>query len=429
MRRVIYFLLVLSLIGGSVFARGRNDTSASGVTTVKIMSVWQTENPESGLEMAIAKKFEEQNSDIKLEFIGIPMNDLWAKMTAQATASDLPDVFFLNSGYTARAVELEIVEDIKNLWTPQELAEYSKIAIDDCMVGDVLTYLPFYATPQAMIYRYDWLQEKGLKPPVTWEDFRNVGKAFTEDLNGDGRPDRYGFAMLAMRNGSAASRFLQVVRTFGVNELYQKPDGSWTTDVGSPKFKEALKVFTDFANVDRIVPPGVIETGYPEASQQIASGLAGMMITGSNAIGTIYAQAPELRGKLGSCLIPRDMNHYSQLGLNGYAIYAKSRNKQAAARWIKFMYQDDNMLGFITVSGRTPTKPALANAAEFKTPAFEGYLEAEQWAQPLPLHPGYNELSDVMGEAYQNTIANGMSIDEAAARAQQRVLAIIKKYE
>jgi ABC-type glycerol-3-phosphate transport system substrate-binding protein len=393
------------------------------------MSVWQTENPESGLEMAIAKKFEEQNPNIKLEFIGIPMNDLWAKMTAQATASDLPDVFFMNSGYTARAVDLGIVENIKNLWTAQELAEYSTIAIDDCMVGDVLTYLPFYATPQAMIYRYDWLQEKGLKPPVTWEDFRNVGKAFTEDLNGDGRPDRYGFAMLAMRNGSAASRFLQIVRTFGVNELYQKPDGSWTTDIGSPKFKEALKLFTDLANVDKIVPPGVIETGYPEASQQIASGLAGMMITGSNAIGTIYAQAPELRGKLGSCLIPKNMSHYSQLGLNGYAIYAKSKNKQAAAQWIKFMYQDDNMLGFITVSGRTPTKLALANAAEFKTPAFEGYLEAEKWAQPLPLHPGYNELSDVMGEAYQNTIANGMSIDEAAARAQQRVLAIIKKYE
>jgi maltose-binding protein MalE len=47
----------------------------------------------------------------------------------------------------------------------------------------------------------------------------------------------------------------------------------------------------------------------------------------------------------------------------------------------------------------------------------------------LPEHPGFPEIQDVIGEAYQNTIANGMSIDEAASRAQQRALAVIKKYE
>jgi maltose-binding protein MalE len=93
------------------------------------------------------------------------------------------------------------------------------------------------------------------------------------------------------------------------------------------------------------------------------------------------------------------------------------------------MFNDQNTLYFITTSGRTPTKPTLANAPELKTPAFTGFLEAENYCYTLPLHPGYTEVTDVLGEAYQNTIANGMSIDEAASRAQQRIQAIIKKYE
>jgi ABC-type glycerol-3-phosphate transport system substrate-binding protein len=431
-KKCVSVCLVSALVAGAVFAGGISDkgsSAAGGATTMRVISVFQTENPEGPAEMHIVQEFQNQNPDIKIEFSGVPMNELYAKLTALATANDLPDAFFMATEYKTKAVELGIVQNLRELFSKEQLDAFLPAALEDASVGDTLVYLPFFATPPALIYRIDWLEEKKLKPPVTWADFRAVARAFTEDTNKDGRIDRYGFAQLGMRNGSAAGRFIYMMRTFGIKELYQKPDKTWATDIGSPKFKEMLKMFTDFALVDKVSPPGVVETGYPEAAQSFASGLTGMMITGPNAVGTIYNQNPELRGKIGSALIPKDMQHVSTFGQNGYSFNPKSRNKDAFVRWLTFFTSDSNSLYFNNISGRTPTKKSLSNSPELNTPAMKGFAEALNYCYMLPEHPGFPEIQDLIGEAYQNTIANGMSIDEASSRAQQRALAVIKKYE
>jgi ABC-type glycerol-3-phosphate transport system substrate-binding protein len=430
MKKIIGVSLVLALAAGTVFAGGSSDKKAGGgATTLRVLSVFQTENPEGPAEKHLVEGFEKQNPDIKIEFAGIPMNELFAKLTALATANDLPDSFFMTTEYKTKAIELGIVENLNNIFSKQELDAFVPATLEDASVGNVLVYLPFFATPPALIYRIDWLEAKNLKPPVTWDDFRAVAKALTEDTDKDGRIDHYGFAQMAMRNGSAAGRFLYMMRTFGIKELYQKPDKTWATDIGSPKFKEMLKMFTDFALVDKIAPPGVVQTGYPEAAQTFASGLTGMMITGPNAVGTIYNQNPDLKGKIGSVLIPKDVQHVSTLGQNGYSLNPKSKNRDAYGRWLRYMHSDENCLYFNNISGRTPTKKSLGDSPELKTPAMKGFVEALNYTYMLPEHPGFPEIQDIIGEAYQNTIANGMSIDAASANAQQRALAVIKKYE
>lgn len=429
MRKIIATGLVLALVSGIAFAAPSRDGASAGAGTLQVISVFQTENPEGPVEKQYVDDFQRLNQDIKIELIGVPMNDLYAKLTALATANDLPDAFFMTSEFKTKAVELGIVANLNNVFSRQELDAYVPSTLVDASVENTLVYLPWFATPPALIYRTDWLEAKGLKPPVTWDDFRAVGKAITEDTKGSGRPDRYAFAQLAMRNGSSEARFLYMMRTFGISELYQKPDKTWATDIGSPKFRQMLQMFTDFALVDKISPPGVIETGYPEAAQTFASGLTGMMITGPNAVGTIYVQNPDLKGKIGSVPIPKDVQHASTLVQNGYSLNSKSGKQGAFVRWQNFMQQDANSLNFNTISGRIPTKKSLSNAPELNTPAMKGFVEALNYSYMLPLHPGFAEIQDVVGEAYQNTIANGMSVEQASSIAQQRALAVIKKYE
>ena len=427
MKKAIFMALALSLAAGMVFAAPARDSgSAGGAVTLQVISVFQTENPEGPAEKQIADDFQRLNPNIKIEFSGVPMNDLYAKLTALATANDLPDAFFMTSEFKTTAVELGMVENLRNVFSAGELDAFVPAALEDASVGNNLVYLPFFATPPALIYRTDWLEAKGLKPPVTWDDFRAVCKAITE-VTPFG--PRYGFAQLAMRNGSAAARFLYMMRTFGIKELYQKPDNSWASDIGTPKFKEMLQMFTDFALVDKISPPGVIETGYPEAAQSFASGLTGMMITGPNAVGTIYVQNPDLKGKIGSVPIPRDVQHASTMVQNGYSVNPKSSKKDAYVKWMNFVTNDANSISFNAISGRIPTKKSLSSAPELSTPAMKGFVEAMNYTYMLPLHPGFAEIQDVVAEAYQNTIALGMSVDQASALAEQRALAVIRKYQ
>lgn len=430
MKKILSLMLFLTISLAFVFAGGSQEkTQEDGVTTIRVISVFQTENPEGPAEMEITERFMKENPDVKVEFIGVPMNDLFTKLTALATANDLPDAYFMTTEFKTKAVDLGIAEDLNNLFTEEEINEFIPATIADASVGDSLVYLPFIATPPALIYRADWFADKGLDVPTDWDEFRDVAKSLTEDTNNDGKIDRWGFAMLAMRNGSAAGRFLYMMRTFGIKELYQDADGSWKTDIGSQKFQEALRMFTELATKDQVVPPGVIETGYPEASQSFASEKTAMMITGPNAIGTIYAQNPSLQGKIGSAVIPKDVEHVSTLGLNGYTINPQSDKKDAVVKWMKYLTSNENALYFNSISGRTPVKKALGDSEELKTVAMKGFVESLNYTYQLPGHPGFPEIQDIVGEAYQNTIANGMSIEEASAHAQERAIAVIQKYQ
>ena len=139
------------------------------------------------------------------------------------------------------------------------------------------------------------------------EDFRNVGKAFT---NGS---DKWGFAMVGTQNGSGEARFSQFIKAFGVDEIYQDDTGAWVSDLTGDKYKTALQTFVDLDIVDGIVPPGATETGYPEAVTYFANQQAGMIISGSNALGAIVSQNPELDGKLASVPIPSQERHVTNL--------------------------------------------------------------------------------------------------------------------
>ena len=71
----------------------------------------------------------------------------------------------------------------------------------------------------------------------TWDEYVEVSKALT----GDGA---YGNTLVGANNGSGAGRFQYVIRNFGVDEFIQGDDGTWTTDIGSQKYIDALRALS-----------------------------------------------------------------------------------------------------------------------------------------------------------------------------------------
>lgn len=402
--------------------------ASSDPVTIKIISVQQTEQPDGTAELALAEEYMKQNPNVKIEFIGVPMNNLFSKITALSTAGDMPDAFTMSTRFKAQANEYDICEDLNNIFTAEELAEFNDKSIEEASIDGKLLSFPWFATPMGMIYRSDWFEEKGISVPETWDDFIDTAQRLTEDTDGDGKTDRWGFGMMAMRNGSASSRFVYMLRTFGIEEVYQNEDGTWASDVGSDKYKEFLQMFTDFNNKYKIAPPGVIETGYPEAAQSFASGKVGMMISGPNAIPTIYDQNPDLKGKIACCPLPKDEKHISSLAQIGYAICKDSPNKEAVADYLRFITEDENSIAWNKVSGRVPVKKSLTETAKQVEPVMQDFSNLIPYCYYLPEYPGLSEIEDIMAESYQNTIANGISVEDASNTAAEKVQNVLKKY-
>ena len=408
---------------------GEKETSTDETVTLRIMSMQQPENPEGPIEREIAEAFMEEHPGVEIEWISIAANDMSKKVSAMAAGNDLPDIITTPSEMLSAAYDMGILQDLNEILPEEFLADFYPDVLAQATINDELLLLPYQGMNAALLYRLDWFEEEGLEAPETWEDFREAAKTLTKDTDGDGQIDRYGFAMIGTRNASAESRFLYITRSFGVKELWQDTDGSWKTDVGNDSFRTALQMFCDFDLVDHVAAPGVLETGYGEAANLVVAGKAGMLITGSNAVGTILSQNPELEGKLASCLIPKGTEHVSDPREVGYSISRDCKNVELAKEYLMFCCQRENLSKWTEEAGRVPTRKSMQDFPQLNTPEMEGFVAGSQYFYERPKHSGYVEVQDVIGEAYQSVLSGETTVDQASETAKEKIEEIIDSYE
>jgi multiple sugar transport system substrate-binding protein len=423
---ILAFTVGITACGGQKAAEpsaGAVNINSAGVVTnsngnksitLKIMSATQTETPGGPAEKAIAEEY---------------MNEIYKKITALATGGDLPDAFTNTPEFMQTAYGMNVTEDLTKLLGADYLKEFYPNMIQEASIDGKLQLLPWTAAPQALIYRGDWFKKEGLKAPETWDDFLAAAQKMTKDTNGDGKVDQWGFGLIGTRNTSGGSRFMPVLRSFGAEEVHKDASGKWITDLDSQKAKDALQFYTDLNNKFGVVPPGVTETGFPEAASLMATGKVAMMISGPNAIGTILSQNPDLKGKLYSVPIPQKEKHTATFGLLGYSVSAQSKNKEAVADYLKFIVSKENALKLNELTGYLPTKMDVGQSQQLSTPEKAGFVKALEYAYSTPTFSSYSQFYDIVAEAYQSLLAtnSNMNVDMVAKKAADRANQLIGK--
>jgi ABC-type glycerol-3-phosphate transport system substrate-binding protein len=425
-RRIVAGALVLGTALGLAACGGGEEASTDGPITLKVMSATVVEKPEGDVEKSIAEAFTKENPNIKIEFIGTPMNDIYAKLTTMATGGDLPDIFTNSPEFSTQADSLGIVEPIGKLLGDDYVAGFEKEPLAQAKLNDELQFAPFFTIPTGLLYRKDLLEEAGITPPKTWEEFRAAAKKLTVDKNGDGTPERYGFAMVGSNNGSGGSRFIPIMRTFGAEEL-RKDGDKWVTGFNTPEAAAAFQLYGDLVNKDKVVPPGPFQTSYGEAVALMASDKAAMMVTGPHTIGAVTAQNPKLEGKLAGVPLPTANGKptASVLGMLGFSISNQSKHKDAAAQYLKFVLNKQNQLLWNEKTGRIPVRTEAAQDPQVQRPELKGFLDAQQFAFQLPQVAYYPRLQVIAAEGYQSVISGkadgAQAAAEAAAKAQTEI--------
>lgn len=394
-----------------------------GDVTITYLSSTILESPEKDLEQAAIDEFNALDNGITVKVEGIAANDMMEKFTALATANDMPDFYMSDIKNVATLTDMGLAEDVSTVFDADYLSSFTPDALAGYTVDGVVRALPWFTTPQGIVYRTDLFDAAGAAVPTTWDELVATAKKLTSG-------DQYGIALVGTKDASGAGRFQYVLRNFGVNEFTQGSDGTWATDVGSDEFVAALTAFTNLYTVDKVVPPGVIETDYASAVSLLSSGQAAMLITGSNAIGAITSKAPDLKGKLGSFPIPavkRAVN--SQTGF-GFYVSPTSEHKAAVAEFLEFFNSKDKSVEYAQATGRlSMLTEGQADPAAAADPALAGFLEALTKGEVfvLPTIPNFSEANDIYGEAYQSVFTGVATPEQAAARAAERAQALVQK--
>ena len=144
----------------------------------------------------------------KINVIIVPFSDLYTKiLTDLATGTNAFDGWVFAPQWMVDYIVPGYVEDLTDRVKNDPAIEWEDIAPFfrdfSATYGGRIYTIPLDGDFHMVYYRTDLLEEAGLEPPRTWEDYLEIAKYFHgKDLNGDGTPD-YGSCISKKRGAQA----------------------------------------------------------------------------------------------------------------------------------------------------------------------------------------------------------------------------------
>ena len=109
-RIIIISLIIISVIFSWVFLY--NNSKTNETVTVKFSS-WGSKS-ETDIIKGLIKEFENQNPDIKIDFIHIPQN-YFQKIQLLFASNIAPDVVFINNQNIQMYINADLLEDLSSI--------------------------------------------------------------------------------------------------------------------------------------------------------------------------------------------------------------------------------------------------------------------------------------------------------------------------
>ncbi len=221
----------------------------------------------------------------------------------------------------------------------------------------------------------------------TWDDYRNVGQALT--VVEDGAIKQWGSSTISNWWGE----YLIYIRQAGGD--FFKEDGV-TLGFDSEAFKTGMEFMkSKVSGTTKFAPNSFSTTGGNDALGGFIGGKTAMEMGGHTGNWYSYNQlsfdwdaAPLPRPKNADGTINSEARG-GELASEGYGIYANSKHKSEAAKFLKFLYSDEVLKVNANVGKLTPTdsyRAILEEADSDEIPNLDAVYTEMDRALPLPEH-------------------------------------------
>lgn len=263
-------LLLLSALGLGV-------TQAYAAET---LNIWiRASNDSKNIYTKEAETFEKQTG-IKIEYFNAT-TDFEQRLARAAAGNALPDLIFNDAVAIGQFIQLGIVEEIE----PKSIAGHDNlypIAWESTRYTDGKYYgVPTSAQTFALFVRKDWREKLGLPQPKTWQDVATLAKAFTtQDPDGNGKNDTYGFLLPASTTRGYASWFMSAfLWQAGGDFIRESGPGKFKASLDEPAAAVTLQFMRNML-CEKVVQPGAINATTADVIPSFRSGQTGMFFSG-----------------------------------------------------------------------------------------------------------------------------------------------------
>ncbi len=257
-----------------------------------------------------APDFEAQTG-ASVNVVTVPFSDLYQRMlTDMATGTNSFDGFVFAPQWMVDFIVPGYIEDLTSRVESDEALQWEGVApffrnFSSTYEGSIYT-VPLDGDFQMVYYRSDLLEQEGLEPPQTWDDYLAIAETFNgQDLNGDSQPD-YGSCISKKRNAQAYWMILSVaggyLQTQGTSQGAFFDTETMEPLVNNAAFGAALDIYKATTQYG---PPNELNLDVGDTRSLFITGRCALSLDWGD-IGTLAIDPEQstVQGQVGSIILP-----------------------------------------------------------------------------------------------------------------------------
>lgn len=379
-----------------------------------------TEVDELEVNKELLREFEAAHPGVTVRQVNVSgSREAMQKLETMFAAKAGPDVMSLHGGYYIGFADAGVLEDLDKF-----IAEDPDFHADDihprlvelCRYQGKLFSLPRYTSVYALFYNKALFDAEGLAYPGTgswtWDDFLGTARKLTQDLDGDGRPDRWGCIIDFW--GARLYPWLWS------NEADLMDDRRERCVMDSPAAVEAIQFLADLRLTHNVAPP-TVSTERNEALDTFARGTVGMYMSGPWDIQTLD-RAENLAWDIAP--MPTRKRRATMLGTENYAIYSGTRYPQEAWELFKFLLGPRAQAVMADRLDKMPSRLSVLGGAYARGKATydrQVYVDALEYALLPPNFPEYKQIEGILQAELDRIWIGSVPVPDGLRTATERV--------
>ncbi len=367
MKRFLAFLIILF----SFFLCGCNQKNNDKITLK--FSSWGSRTEYQILKQVI-QNYENQNPNIKIEFIHIPEN-YFRKLHLLYASKTEPDVVFINNTYAPLYIKANLLEDLSGKIDENKFFE----SAINCFKYDK----KLYAIPRDVSNLVLYVNKNLVKNPKnikTIEDLKMTAKSVTTN------------SVFGLNYEENPLFWLYYLEYFGGGIL---TDDGKNTSIGTNASIKGIEFYADLINKDKSVPQKWQMSSMTSA-QMFINGKIALYLSGRWLV-------PKFREsvKFDWDIIPFPSSKISKTltDASGWGLSKSSKHKNEAIKFIQYLSSDEVSKQFAATGLITPANKTVAFSEIFlnsdeKPHNSKVFLDILENSKPTPVNSNYAKIID-----------------------------------
>lgn len=401
-KKLVSVLLTVSMLAAAAVGCGQQKTQTAdktaaadeGAKKVTIWYYWEGENQQEVLSQMI-DDYSSSQDEITVEAKYIPFADFKKQLSIGATADELPDIAIIDSPDHASYASMGLLADITD---KVDTSQYFEGPIESCSLDDKLYGLPFGSNCLALYYNEDMMN--GQKVPETWDELRATAKALSTDTVS-------GLAFCAKQDEEGTFNFMPWLWSAGTDSFH----------IDNDKGIHALSYIGGLVNEGAMTKEAINWT-QGDVMNQFISGNVAMMINGPWQVPEIRKNAPDMKWNV--AMIPKDEEHASVLGGENFAVIDND-NVDASVEFLEYVTDPERLAGYLESFGYIAARKDAADGQFEGDDIMKKFVEQMEYAMPRGPHAQWPEISDAISLAFNETITQTSTPEDAAKKAQTAI--------